>query len=75
MLSWNEHHLWVLVMALPLVSCVTLGQSLNLSETQYFYARSSVLMNSSAMQKTWVRSLGREDPLGKVLATHSSILI
>ena len=26
------------------------------------------------MQKTWVRSLGREDPLEKEMATHSSIL-
>ena len=28
----------------------------------------------SAMQETWVRSLGREDPLEKKMATHSSIL-
>ena len=27
-----------------------------------------------AMQETWVRSLGREDPLAKEMATHSSIL-
>jgi len=27
-----------------------------------------------AMQKTWVLSLGREDPLEKGKATHSSIL-
>ena len=27
-----------------------------------------------AMQETWVRSLGREDPLEKEVATHSSIL-
>ena len=26
------------------------------------------------MQETWVRSLGREDPLEQVMATHSSIL-
>ena len=30
--------------------------------------------NLSAMQETWVRSLGREDPLEKEMATHSSIL-
>ena len=30
--------------------------------------------NSSAMQETWVRSLGWEDPLEKGRATHSSIL-
>ena len=27
-----------------------------------------------AMQETWVRSLGQEDPLEKGMATHSSIL-
>ena len=27
-----------------------------------------------AMQETWVRSLGREEPLEKEMATHSSIL-
>ena len=26
------------------------------------------------MQGTWVRSLGREDPLQKEMATHTSIL-
>ena len=27
-----------------------------------------------ALQETWVQSLGREDPLEKEMATHSSIL-
>ena len=30
--------------------------------------------NLSAMQETWVRFLGQEDPLEKEMATHSSIL-
>ena len=30
--------------------------------------------NLSAMQETWVPSLGQKDPLGKGTATHSSIL-
>ena len=30
--------------------------------------------NSPAMQEMWVRSLGREDPLEKEMATHSGIL-
>ena len=30
--------------------------------------------NPSAMQETWVRSLGWKDPLEKGKATHSSIL-
>ena len=32
------------------------------------------VMNLPAMQETWVRSLGWEDPLEKEMATHSSIL-
>ena len=34
-----------------------------------------LVKNSPAMQETWVRSLGRENPLEKKMATHSSILI
>ena len=30
--------------------------------------------NLPAMLETWVRFLGQEDPLGKEMATHSSIL-
>ena len=30
--------------------------------------------NLPAMQETWVRSLGQEDPLEKGMATHTSIL-
>ena len=33
-----------------------------------------VVKNQPAMQETWVRSLGREDPLEREMATHSSIL-
>ena len=32
------------------------------------------VMNLSAMQKTWVQTLGCEGPLEKEMATHSSIL-
>ena len=31
--------------------------------------------NLSAMQETWVQSLGQEDPLEKEIAMHSSILV
>ena len=30
--------------------------------------------NLPVVQETWVQSLGREDPLEKKMATHSSIL-
>ena len=33
-----------------------------------------MVKNPPAMQKTQVRSLGREDPLEKGMATHSSVL-
>ena len=33
-----------------------------------------MVKNMPAMQKTWVLFLGSEDPLGKDMATHSSIL-
>ena len=33
-----------------------------------------MVKNLPAMQETWVRSLGQEDPLKKGMATHSSIL-
>ena len=33
-----------------------------------------MVKNLPAAQETWVQSLGQEDPLEKVMATHSSIL-
>ena len=33
-----------------------------------------IVENLPAMQETWVRSLGRENPLEKGMATHSRIL-
>ena len=33
-----------------------------------------VVKNLPAVQETWVRSLGREDPLEEEMTTHSSIL-
>ena len=32
------------------------------------------VMSLPAMQETWVRSLGQEDPLEKEMVTHSNIL-
>ena len=34
-----------------------------------------MVKNPTAMQETQVRSLGGEDPPGKGMATHSSILV
>ena len=33
-----------------------------------------MVKNLPAMQETWVRSLGQEDPLGKGMAIHINIL-
>ena len=33
-----------------------------------------MVKNPPAMEETWVRSLGWEDPLAKGMATHSTIL-
>ena len=43
---------------------------------QYSWASlvAQMVKNPSAMQETWVRSLGWEDPLEEGMATHSSIL-
>ena len=40
--------------------------------TSFLIAQS--VKNPPAMRDTWVRFLGREDPLEKKMATHSSIL-
>ena len=44
----------------------------------FLYLRASLVVQRlkrlPAMWETWVRSLGREDPLEKEMATHSSIL-
>ena len=34
-----------------------------------------MVKNLLAMQETWVRSLGQEDPLEEGMATHSNILV
>ena len=50
----------------------------NLFYVSYINMRASLVAQRlkclPAMRETWVRSLGREDPLKKEMATHSSIL-
>ena len=47
-------------------------------KSDYIMIQASLMVqmvnNPPAMQETWVRSLGWEDPLEKGKATHSSIL-
>ena len=42
--------------------------------TEQLLLVAQTVKNPSAMQETWVQSLGWEDPLEKGMATHSSIL-
>ena len=44
------------------------------SGTYMGFQVAQLVKNLPAMQETWVRSPGREDPLEKGMATHSSIL-
>ena len=37
--------------------------------------KAQMVKNLPAMQETWAQSLGREDPLEKGMAAHSSILV
>ena len=38
------------------------------------FLMAQLVKNLPAMQETWVQPLGREDPVQKEMATHSSIL-
>ena len=40
----------------------------------YVYTHMQMVKCLPAMRKTWVRSLGQEDPLEKEMATHSNTL-
>ena len=46
----------------------------NLALSFFSFSGGSIVKNLPAVQKTWVRSLGQEDPLEKGMAAHSSIL-
>ena len=58
--------------SIPQGICPVMG----LLVTWYFWASlvAQMVKNLPAIQETWVRSLGQEYPLGKGMATHSSIL-
>ena len=50
---------------------VDLGEVVRIYVTQVV---AQMVKNLPAMQETWVRSLGGEDPLEEGIATHSSVL-
>ena len=47
---------------------------MNFNLNLWAFLVAQVVRNLPAMQETWVRSLGQEDPLEKEMATYSSIL-
>ena len=53
-----------------------LGIAKSCTGLSHFWASlvAQLVKNPPAMWETWVRPLGREDPLEKEMATHSSIL-
>ena len=63
------------------ISCLLWNSQRSTSKGDDIFFLGSVTMvvqmvkNLSAVQETWVWSLGREDPLKKVMATHSRILV
>ena len=55
---------WIHVLILYIIKIYLLGASL----------MAQVVQNLPVMWETWIQSLDQEDPLEKVMATHSSIL-
>ena len=47
---------------------------INENQTSQAFLVAQMLKNLPAMLETWVQSLGQEDPMEEVMATHSSIL-
>ena len=52
----------------------TFAQMFNITCTERAYLVAQMVKRLPAMRETWVRSLGREDPLAKEMATQFSIL-
>ena len=70
----NKSH----IICFPYIGPVERGNPETESRPVVIRVRASLVIqmvkNLPAMQETQVRSLGREDPLEKEMATHSSIL-
>ena len=64
---------WDSLRCTALVTFLSLSIILHLTKRRVSLV-AQMVKNLPAMQETWVRSLGREDPLEKEMATHSSIL-
>ena len=81
-----DNQTWLLVFIMQPFICLSVSHTHTHTHphTPYTYTICSHISGPSlvaqsvkalpAMQETWVRSLGWEDPLEKEIATHSSIL-
>ena len=59
------------------ISCLRLdilGDICKINGLLWAFLVTQTVRDPSAVQETWVRSLGGEDPLEKEMAAHSSIL-
>ena len=63
------------MVGLPSIICQRMPGDLDVDQKIRASIVAQMVKNLPAMQETWVRSLGWEDPLEKRKATHSSILV
>ena len=72
---WQYFGIWGLIFLMILLLVFGVGD-LNYNYIYFVWAFlvAQSVKNLPAVQETWVRSLGWEDPLEKEMATHSSIL-
>ena len=71
--GWGQLGLWTGLSSAPVPSIASIQNKAHFLSTRAFLL-TQLVKNPPAMQETWVRSLGWEDPLEKGKATHSSIL-
>ena len=69
---WSTSTSWVLCPSCIWAKSTLVGKCLSFFYRGPNFAQS--VKNLPAMQKTWIRFLGREDSLEKEMATHSSVL-
>ena len=65
----------VMTIFLGILSCTKIFEAKNTVVLGMKSLMAQTVKNLNAMWETWVRSLGKEDPLEKGMATHSSILV
>ena len=69
-----EHRMPLIYVSLTIQLTRSTMESSNISININSFLVVQMVKNLHAIQETWVRSLGREDPLEEGKATHSNIL-